>query len=41
MNLELTPLDAKQTLAVVERLAAIPQAQRDKLRDIMYGATKN
>lgn len=40
INLELTPLDAKQTLAVVERLAAIPQDQRDKLRDIMYGAPK-
>ncbi len=41
INLELTPLDAKQTLAVVQRLAAIPQVQRDKLRDIMYGAPKN
>lgn len=41
INLELTPLDAVQTLAVVQRLAAIPQAQRDKLRDIMYGAPKN
>ncbi|MDB5543761.1 MAG: uncharacterized protein JWO64_910 [Hyphomicrobiales bacterium] len=41
INLELTPLDAKQTLAVVQRLADIPQAQRDKLRDIMYGAPKN
>jgi tripartite-type tricarboxylate transporter receptor subunit TctC len=41
INLELTPLDAKQTLAVVQRLADIPQAQRDQLRDIMYGAPKN
>jgi tripartite-type tricarboxylate transporter receptor subunit TctC len=41
INLELTPLDAKQTLAVVQRLVDIPQAQRDKLRNIMYGAPKN
>jgi tripartite-type tricarboxylate transporter receptor subunit TctC len=41
INLEVTPLDAKETLAVIERLAQIPQAQRNRLREIMYGAPKN
>ncbi len=40
LNLELTPMDAKKTLAAVQMLADLPQVQRDKLRDIMYGAPK-
>jgi tripartite-type tricarboxylate transporter receptor subunit TctC len=41
LNLEVSPLDAKETLAVIERLAQIPQAQRNRLREIMYSSTKN
>ena len=41
INLEVTPLDAKETLGVIERLAQIPQAQRNRLREIMYGTAKN
>jgi tripartite-type tricarboxylate transporter receptor subunit TctC len=41
LNLELTPLNAEQALGVVKQLVAFDQAQKDKLRDIMYGAAKN
>jgi len=41
INLEVTPLDAKETLGVIERLAQIPQAQRNRLREVMYGTAKN
>jgi tripartite-type tricarboxylate transporter receptor subunit TctC len=41
LNLELTPLNAEQALGVVKQLVAFDQAQKDKLRDIMYGPAKN
>jgi tripartite-type tricarboxylate transporter receptor subunit TctC len=41
LNLELSPLDAEQALGVVKQLISFDQAQKDKLRDIMYGPTKN
>ena len=41
LNLELTPLNAEQALGVVKQLVAFDQAQKNKLRDIMYGAAKN
>jgi tripartite-type tricarboxylate transporter receptor subunit TctC len=41
LNLELSPLNAEQALGVVRQLVQFDQAQKDKLRDIMYGPTKN
>ena len=41
INLEVTPFDAKETLGVIGRLAQIPQTQRNRLREIMYGTAKN
>ena len=41
LNLELTPLNAEQALGVVKQLVAFDQAQKDKLRDIMYAPAKN
>ena len=38
INLDLTPLDAKDTFAAVESLSRAPSELRAQLRDILYGA---
>ena len=41
LNIDLTPLDAKDTFAAVEALGRSPIALRNELRDILYAPVKN
>ena len=40
LNIDLTPLDAKDTFAAVEALGRSPEDLRNRLRDILYGPVK-
>ena len=40
LNIDLTPLDAKDTVAAVEALGRSPEDLRNRLRDILYGPVK-
>ncbi len=40
LNLDLTPLDARETFAAVEALSRAPEDLRNRLRDILYGPIK-
>ena len=41
LNIDLTPLDAKDTFAAVEALGRSPMELRNQLRDILYAPAKN
>jgi tripartite-type tricarboxylate transporter receptor subunit TctC len=40
LNIDLTPLDAKDTFAAVQAMGRAPLDLRNKLRDILYGPPK-